>query len=1516
VGQTDPFPLSDVQQAYLIGRGDDFEISGVATHAYFEVSGHGLDLDRLTDAWNGVVTRNGMLRALFGPGETQRILPEVPRYEIAVLDLRGWEEPQARAGLAEVREELSHQVMSPGRWPLFDVRATLMPDGTTRLHLSIDNLIADGASIRLIVREWAQRYRSPGIQLPGQEFTYRDYLLAAREREHTEQFAKAREYWLDRVEELPPGPSLPLAVAPESVTDPRFTMFSTVMSDQDWAMLRRRAARARVSASTVLLAAYAEVLGAWSKTRHFTLTMTVFDKLPLHERVDELVGDFSSIALLELDLREPAAFTERLRAIQARLWRDLDHSAFGGIRVLREWARRQQGDAGSRMPVVFTSTLGSITDGLGFETFGELVTAASQTPQVWLDSMVVQRPEGIALLWNFVAELFPAGLPEEMFAAYTGLLNRLIEDDDAWSETHRDLRPIPHRREHEAANDTARPMPGLAPLHELFGRRRTEQPDAPAVIAVDRTLSYRELGGYADAVTTELLRLGAGHADLVAVLMDKGWQQSAAVLGILQAGCAYLPISTRIPAARRELLLADGKVRATVSRTADTGLLSAGAGPVLLVDELSPPAGPPATPPVGLDDLACVLYTSGTTGAPKGVMSEHGGIANTVLDLNRIVGLTAADRLIGVSELNFDMSMYDMFGAFAAGAALVVPDPERGPDPAHWADLVERHAVTVWNSVPAIAQLVVEQAEGDAGRDLSGLRRFLLGGDWIPVTLPGRIRACSSAGTAVTSIGGPTEASICQIYHDVVTVDPAWPSIPYGRPLANQHVYVLDEALQPRPTWVPGQLCVGGRGVGRGYWGDHERTAERFVTHPATGERLYLTGDMGRYRPGGIIEFLGREDTQVKIYGHRIELGEIEATLLRHPDVDQAAVTAPTLGGRRRLVAYLATASGTTPDTDPLRAYLAEYLPPYMLPGIFVTLPGLPMSARGKVDRNRLPVPVANAPDGGIAAKPRTAVERAIAHEWQELLEISEITLYDSFFDLGGDSLIATRIVTRLREVLGVELRVREFFRAPTVAELAALVETRKGEDHFTVRPEPASRYDAFPLTDPQWALARRDGSSSGLTEHGYTEIAMAGVDVDRIADAWNRVVAARDELRAVFGAAGLGRILPEAPRYELATYDLRRDLPSAGYPGTPRRRPNWMSGAFPTTGDEGLSPGLVAHLERVREEMAHQVFAPDRWPLFDLRVTRLPGGAARLHVGLDALAADGTGVRQILRDLAAEYHDTAPAGADAPAELSLRDYARGVRELETTPQFATARSYWLERVAGMPAGPCLPPAGDPTAQRFTVLRRTVPRAIYQRLREGAAGIRVSTTTVLVTTFAETIAAAGGGRHFTVPLTVFARAPIHPDVLKLTGAFTSINLLEIDLRDRPAFADGATAIQDRVAADLDHGLFDGTRALREWIGQDPGHRSAADLPVAFTSMLSADAAPDGGYEALGELAGCASRTPNVRLDCMALERAGHLVLVWTMADDAFGPDAADGMFDAWIGLLAYLAGDVGDRWRR
>jgi thioesterase domain-containing protein len=356
--------------------------------------------------------------------------------------------------------------------------------------------------------------------------------------------------------------------------------------------------------------------------------------------------------------------------------------------------------------------------------------------------------------------------------------------------------------------------------------------------------------------------------------------------------------------------------------------------------------------------------------------------------------------------------------------------------------MVSRHRVTVWNSVPALMEMLVDHLEGRGEPLPACLRLVLLSGDWIPVGLPARIRALSPASSIeVVGLGGATEASIWSIAYPVAAVDPAWTSIPYGRPLANQTWQVLDEALAPRPLWVPGDLYVGGTGLARGYWRDEVKTAASFPVHPRTGERLYRTGDLGRWLPDGTLEFLGREDLQVKVQGYRIELGEIEAALAAHPGVRAGVVAA--VGERRgskRLVAFVVPAAEPGPDDGELREFLATKLPQYMVPASFVALDALPLTANGKVDRAALE---RRAAAGGAETKesfvaPRDEREARLAQLWEEVLGSSPVSVRDNFFALGGHSLSAVRLLARVRGEFGRDLPLSVLFEAPTVERLAA----------------------------------------------------------------------------------------------------------------------------------------------------------------------------------------------------------------------------------------------------------------------------------------------------------------------------------------------------------------------------------------------------------------------------------------------------------------------------------------------
>lgn len=1038
--QSLPFPLTDIQQAYWVGRSGVYSLGNVSTHCYFEIEEAGLELDQLSAAWRRLIDHHAMMRAVMMPdGQSQKILPDVPPYQIDVLDLRGRAAAEVEAGLSRVREEMSHQVLDAGQWPLFEVRASRFGENRVRLHVSFDNLIFDGWSMFHLLSEWGRLYHEPDARLKELDLSFRDYVLALEDLKSSSFYERDKQYWFDRLADLPPAPELPLATSPEAITEQRFCRQEARLNRRIWQILKQRTADAGLTPSALLLTAYAEVLGLWSKHPRFTINLTQFNRLPLHKEVNDLVGDFTSLTLLEVDNSAGQTFLERGRVLQRQLWRDLDHPYVGGVELQRELARRHR-SRGVEMPVVFTSALG-VDQWSGGKWPGRLVYNITQTPQVWLDHQVVELDDELLLIWDAVDGLFPAGMLEDMFEAYAGLLERLAGDERLWQKAAPSLISVPRLTERQQANRTEAP---LCPetLNRLFVLQAGRQASHPAVVSPDRTLSYAELSRKANAVASLLLSRGVRPNTLVAVVMEKGWEQVVAVMGIVQAGAAYLPVDPAHPEERRNQLLQAGNATIALTQSWLDGRLRWPEGlESIPVDRLRPKSGQEQLSGIAVkpEDLAYVIYTSGSTGFPKGVMIDHRGAVNTIVDINRRFSVGPGDRILALSNLNFDLSVYDIFGALAAGATIVIPDKAKIREPEHWLELLQTERVTVWNTVPAFMQMLLDYAGEEPVR--AALRLALLSGDWIPLDLPERMKD-KFPRIEVISLGGATEASIWSNFYPVGELQPDWKSIPYGRPLANQRYYVLNEFGGDCPVWTPGQLFIGGIGLARGYWQDEAKTNQAFILHPSTKERLYRTGDLGRYLPGGDIEFLGREDHQVKISGHRIELGEIEAAFNASPAVEQAVVVVQ--GSPPALAAAVAlrreAAAGGNPAEE-LRACLARKLPGYMIPPYIVTVDRLPLSANGKVDRaavkqslERRSETAEDSPQG-----PQDDLERQIAAVWSEVLGVQHFSRNDDFFLCGGDSLKAVRIVGQLqqRRISPLKMPLQTLFSTPTIAALA-----------------------------------------------------------------------------------------------------------------------------------------------------------------------------------------------------------------------------------------------------------------------------------------------------------------------------------------------------------------------------------------------------------------------------------------------------------------------------------------------
>ncbi|MFG3509999.1 amino acid adenylation domain-containing protein [Streptomyces sp. NPDC047821] len=599
-----------------------------------------------------------------------------------------------------------------------------------------------------------------------------------------------------------------------------------------------------------------------------------------------------------------------------------------------------------------------------------------------------------------------------------------------------------------AAGEPVVPFPADALLHHAVVARAVENPEAVAVIAPGRTLTHRELATESALLAHRLADAGTGPGSLVAVVMEKGWEQVVACLGVLRAGAAYVPVDPRWPAARIAGVLAAAGitraltqpgVRTTVTWPDETEVLEVAAvtGSDVPGDL---PGGPDVT--VSPDDLAYVIYTSGSTGVPKGVMIEHGPAVNTVRDVNDALSLTAEDRVLALSALHFDLSVYDIFGPLSAGGAVVVPAPGDEREPGNWLRLMTDSAVTVWNSVPALMAMLCAHLSGEPrpSADLPPLRAVLMSGDWIPVSLPDEVRTWFP-GAVQWSLGGATEASIWSIWHRITPEDRHRTSIPYGASMRHQRVFVADRLLRPRPYWVTGEICIAGAGVARGYLGDEERTRRSFVTDPDGGGRLYRTGDWGRLLPNGEIEFLGRRDEQVKIGGHRIELGDVEAALLSCPGVRAAVATVHGERGGTRLTAHVLPQPGATCRAAALRADLEQRLPTYMLPSALSVHDTFPLTPNGKVDRAALSAMAGEAAADGFGTAvpegPADAEEKMLLGIWSDFFDVPDLSVTDNFFQLGGDSLLAVRLVSAMRRETETSMPVATLFARPTIRALA-----------------------------------------------------------------------------------------------------------------------------------------------------------------------------------------------------------------------------------------------------------------------------------------------------------------------------------------------------------------------------------------------------------------------------------------------------------------------------------------------
>ncbi len=959
-------------------------------------------------------------------------------------DLRRLAADAVEQRLVAIRDAKSHQQLDGG---VFELALTLLPGDRSRLHVDLDMQAADAMSYRTLMADLAALYR--GSELPELGYTYREYRHALQGQAARAVPEADRDWWARRVPRLPDPPSPPTIHGRASQQSTRrWHWFDPATRD---ALFSRARARG-ITPSMTLAAAFSNALACWSTTPRFLLNVPLFGRQALHPDVDRLVGDFTSSLLLDIDLTGAHTPAARAQTVQDAMRTAAAHSAYPGLSVLRDLSRHR----GTQVlaPVVFTSALGlgELFAADVTEQFGTPEWIISQGPQVLLDAQVTEFDGGVLVNWDVREGVFAPGVIDAMFAYHVDELLALAAADDDWDAPGPQALPPAQRAVRDALNGRTAPPSGEA-LHEGFFRQAELQPDAPAVFSSSGDLSYAQLRDQVDGAGRGVARSGYRHRRHG---RGAGAEERAA-----RACCARDP-------GRRWCLSADRRRPAPrPCRTHPRGRLGQprpGFGCAetrrLPVAELSiadvlrnAPAGGEfhytITDPA---ELAYVLFTSGSTGEPKGVEVTHDGVMNTVEFFIRHFEICAADRWLALSTLESDMSVPDIFVALRTGGAIVMVDEAQRRDPDAWARLIETHSVTALNFMPGWLDMLLEVGHGR----LSSLRSVAVGGDWVRPDLARRLQT-EAPNARFAGLGGATETAIhATIFdvHDASGLPVDWPAVPYGTPLPNNACRVVNEAGDDCPDWVVGELWVSGRGIARGYRGQRELTAKHFVEHD--GRTWYRTGDLARYWPDGTLEFVGRADHRIKISGYRVELGEIEAALRRLPGVGTAvAALLPVSDGPEVLAAQVRpeTSTDVRVTAERIRQALADLVPAHMIPSHISLVERIPFTDSGKIDRKAVAAALSEALPGQSSdpsaryRAPLTQLERALCHIVANVLgrERDAVGVHDDFFSLGGDSVLATQVVARARQWLdSPSLMVADAFAARTVAALAQLLSGRE----------------------------------------------------------------------------------------------------------------------------------------------------------------------------------------------------------------------------------------------------------------------------------------------------------------------------------------------------------------------------------------------------------------------------------------------------------------------------------------
>ena len=1455
-----------------------------------------VDAAALEAALNGLLRRHDILCTAFGTeGEhpVQRI-DEQARVPFDAIDLSSWPPAEREAEARRLAGVEAQRPFDLGVAPL--LRATwLRLDAESHwLLLTLHHIAADGVSLAILQRDIAALYRSQlsgePVELPTLPLQYADFAAWQGEQMHGGPWERDLAYWRRQLDGASPLLDLPADRARPATRSQRGARVGFVLPGTLCGPLHDLSGRTGATLFMTLLAAFGALLSRLCAQDDICIGTPIANRR--HAEFDDLIGCFVNMLVMRLKFEQHLDFPALLGQVRETALSAYSHQDMPFEQLVE--ALQVKPDLGhaplfQAMFALHRASPPWTLPGLQTEPLDiELpVSKFDLSLEMWEDSQQLRGS------FEYSTDLFDRTTIERMIGHFQALLADVVASPEKPVARLNMLAPHERHLLLHTLNQSRHDFPLDSSYAALFAEQAARHPERTAAVCMDQRLSYRELDRRSNRIAHALKDAGAGPDTLVGVLGERDLCFLAMMIAIFKAGAAYVPLDMRHPVPRLREIVERGRLSLLLATGASAGLLDPllsgldRAPRCLMADRLwlqgdASALACPASP----EHLAYVIFTSGSTGRPKGAMVEQRGMLNNLFGKVPALGLGAEDRVAQTASPAFDISVWQFLAAPLLGATVHILPDMVAHDPRLLLRALAEQQITLLQVVPSMLRQLVDEAADGAGP--ACLRWVLSIGEALPPRLAEAWFACFPD-IPLLNIYGPAECADNVASHAVRSAEQAREyralgSVPIGRPTANLQLFVLDPHLQPQPIGVPGEICVAGVGVGRGYLDDAETTAKAFVPHPfQPGARFYRTGDIGRYRADGAIDYLGRRDHQVKVRGQRIELGEIEACLRQQPEVDEAVVLGRTdARGETQLVAYWVA---RTPQARPesLRVWLAARLPAAWVPASFVRLPRLPLNANGKVDRKLLagmsPEPAVDAMPATQLESPATKTEAALAAIWQDLLARPRIGRTEHFFEAGGHSLLATRLVSRIRRDLRVELPLRTIFEVPVLHELARHIDTSLppvDED----APSTATRPAMLPLSFAQQRLWLLDRLEPGLAHyHLPALLRLSGpLDVKALESALNALLARHEALRTAFSGGDGGPVQVILPQVHLAlgVSDLQ-DLEE-----TERERQaralvqKEATAAF----DLGAAPLLRAHLLRLGTD-AHRLLLT-------------------LHHGI----ADGWSLDILLAEFAALYR-AARSGAPAtlPAlPLQYADYALWQRQSSQEEVRERQLAYWREQLDQAPTLLDLPidrPRPPLQSHRGARVAVELPDSLSQRLANLGREHGSTQFMTLLAGYAAMLARYSGQSDICIGTPVAGRP--RAEFERLIGMFVNTLVLRVRPHGHRSFSALLEAVRETSLAAFAHQDL----PFEQLVESLQPQRQLSHAPLFQTMFVLREVAtPLPAFEGL-ELAVADVELPVAKFDLtLALsQREGRISGCFEYASDLFEASTIERMRDHLVRLL-------------